>query len=178
MKNFSLKTRGNYLPDSKAKRFFKHIALIAVIFSVLFFGTRLIAKVTQIVTVPIYRIQNYMAHSSATIPVFVRSRTDLLATIQELEQKIASQEGMRDTLTLVTEENKELRAHLNATRTPRIAAGVIAQPPHTPYDTVILDRGSDDGIVKDAPVYYSSGKTWIYSYCLFSHITCHPIFFA
>jgi cell shape-determining protein MreC len=90
--------------------------------------------------------------------VYVRDRIALQKQIQLLEQEIASQQGIRTTLLYLEKENDELRALVGASTTPSITAGVIARPPFSPYDTVIIDRGADDGIVSSAPVYYGASR--------------------
>lgn len=56
-------------------------------------------------------------------------------------------------LATLREENEELRKLLGDETEERIAAGVIGRPTNLPYDVLVIDKGSDDGVVKDAPVY-------------------------
>lgn len=57
-------------------------------------------------------------------------------------------------------ENESLRALLGSDTEPRVGAGVIGRPTALPYDVLVIDKGSDDGIVASAPV-YSAGDTVI-----------------
>jgi len=50
-------------------------------------------------------------------------------------------------------ENVSLREILGQRDEPRIAAGVIGRPTALPYDVLMIDKGSDDGIKIDTPVY-------------------------
>jgi len=50
-------------------------------------------------------------------------------------------------------ENASLKEVLGQNDEPRIAAGVIGRPTALPYDVLMLDKGSDDGIKVDTPVY-------------------------
>ena len=50
-------------------------------------------------------------------------------------------------------ENTSLREVLGQSDEPRIAAGVIGRPSALPYDILMIDKGSDDGIKKDTPIY-------------------------
>lgn len=50
-------------------------------------------------------------------------------------------------------ENALLREVLGQSNEARIAAGVIGRPTALPYDVLMLDKGSDDGIKVDTPVY-------------------------
>jgi hypothetical protein len=51
-------------------------------------------------------------------------------------------------------ENEELRTLLGDTEEERILGGVIARPPSTPYDLLVIDRGSQQGVKEGAIVYH------------------------
>lgn len=51
------------------------------------------------------------------------------------------------------EENESLRALLGDEEIEKISAGVIGRPTALPYDVLMIDKGEEDGIVEDAPVY-------------------------
>lgn len=170
MKNFLVKTKGNsYLSSNNKGNSKKYLVWIFVACVVLFFAGELVRGITAPVTSVLYSVRHYALTSSAAVPVFVRSRIELLNQIHELEQKIASQKGLEATLSYVTEENKELRNLLSASSSPRVVAGVIARPPYTPYDTIVIDKGSDDGIMLHAPVYYSEFNVLGYVRTVFEH---------
>jgi cell shape-determining protein MreC len=156
MRKFSLKTRAN--SRHKFGKFTKTaLVSIGVAFLVLVFAKGFVATVSSAVTMPLYAVRNYIQHSSDTIPTYVRERATLDNEIQSLKQEIASQEGIKATLSFIEKENEELRALLGATNESTILAGVIARPPTSPYDTVVIDKGAADGIVSGAPVYYGAG---------------------
>ncbi|NOY35735.1 MAG: rod shape-determining protein MreC [bacterium] len=50
---------------------------------------------------------------------------------------------------IIKKENEELKAILSrAGEEKRIAAAILSRPPRSPYDTLILDAGSKDGVEK------------------------------
>ena len=153
MKNFSLKTKENYLHSSKAKSIRTYLVWVVGAFIVLFGAKEVVGIVSATFTMPIYTVQHYIQDSSDSVPVFIRDRLTLLTQIRALEEKVVAEKTMEETVAYLTAENTELRNLNGASSSPRIVAGVIARPPHTPYDTIIIDRGSDDGIVLHAPVY-------------------------
>lgn len=174
MKNYLSKTKVNYLHNSRDNSPFRALVFVVLAFLVLIFGGGLIKSVVSLVTAPLYSTQNYFETSESTVPTYLRSRAELDAEIQHLTQVISSNEGINATLRLVMNENTELRALLGASTSARIGAGVIARPPFTPYDTIIIDKGSDDGIVERAPVYYGAGKVLGYVRSVFrdsAHVT-------
>jgi cell shape-determining protein MreC len=50
-------------------------------------------------------------------------------------------------------ENTSLREVLGVDEETRVAAGVIGRPTALPYDVLVIDRGSNDGVMEYAPVY-------------------------
>ncbi len=153
MKNFSLKTKENYLHNSNSPSIRTYLVWVVVAFAVLFGAKELVGILSASFTMPVFAVQHYIQDSSGTVPVFIRDRLSLLTQIRELEEKIVAEKSMEETVAYLTAENTELRQLSGASSSPRIVAGVIARPPHTPYDTIIIDRGSNDGIVLHAPVY-------------------------
>lgn len=176
MRNYLLKTRRNSPQKSNIVFILQYTLGMVVLLCVLFFAKSSLARTGQLFFLPFYHIQQYFNSSTATIPVFIRSRDDLLQNINELKQEIDAQAGIKDTLALVTAENNELRTLLHASSTPRTIAGIIATPPYTPYDTIILDRGSEEGVVVHAPVFYGSGKVLGYVQATLPHTALVTLF--
>lgn len=56
-------------------------------------------------------------------------------------------------LNSLRQENESLRALLGDEGETRIAAGIIGRPTALPYDVLMLDKGSDEGIMVDTAVY-------------------------
>ncbi len=153
MRNFSLKTRGNSHQSSRRTVALRFLALYAgILVTLWFFGPRL-GNVVAILTKPLYAARTYFAESTAALPSYLRSRTELLDEIEKLKQELARGSGNAASIALFTQENDALRALLSATSSPRIAAGVIARPPAIPYDVLLIDRGSAHGVREGAPVY-------------------------
>jgi cell shape-determining protein MreC len=163
-----LKTREN--SRYKFGRFTKTAVIsIVVAFVVLIFAKGFVASITSVVIMPLYIVRNYIETSLDTIPTYIRGRAELETHIESLKQEIASQQGIKTTLSSVEEENKELRALIGATKTPTILASVIARPPMSPYDTVVIDKGTEDGVLSGAPVYYGSGQALGYVRVTYAH---------
>ncbi|MBI1975780.1 MAG: rod shape-determining protein MreC [Candidatus Vogelbacteria bacterium] len=79
----------------------------------------------------------------ARISLFSRAPAELSAYISELEGRLAP-------LSALELENRELKALLNArtadTSDELILAGVLVRPPQSPFDMLIIDIGSEDGV--------------------------------
>ncbi len=104
----------------------------------------------------VVRVREYFANSTASLPSYIRARGELEGEIQRLKQDIASESGNQTTIARLMSENEELRALLGDSKDERILAGVIARPPNTPYDTLIIDRGTAHNIVEGAIVYHAN----------------------
>lgn len=157
MKNYSLKTKESSLRKHRTRELYKKLGVVGVALLVLFFGRSAVGGLASAFFGPIHSIRHYIQTSSDTIPVYLRDRGALLAEIQSLEQQVVSQQGLRNILTALEEDNRALRALSDSTEVPRVSAGIIARPPYSPYDTIIIDKGAEQGIVSSAPVYYGSG---------------------
>lgn len=156
MRNFSLKTRENFPLNSKKQSRRQPFILGAFVVLALFFMKPIVQYGGGVLMTPFYGIKSYLETSSGTIPSYFRERSELHARIQSLEQELQKQNGMQQSLDYLEAENSELRSVLGATTTKRIVAGVITRPPYSPYDTFVIDQGSDDGIVQYAPVFYGN----------------------
>lgn len=176
MKNFLVKTKGSFRLNSREPQYKKYVVMAVVAFLALFFLKDVIGMTSSYITSSLFLVRQYFQTSSATIPVYLRSRDELQDHIQSLEQEIASQNGMSSALAYVTKENEALRLMLSASSSPRILAGVIARPPYIPYDTFMLDKGSDDGIVVNAPVFHGKGIAIGYVRSVFAHTSLITLF--
>ncbi len=71
-----------------------------------------------------------------------------------LRSEQSSQSGDKLTIEFFSKENEELRKLLSTDgQEEKILAGVIGRPNMLPYDVLILDKGSQDGIIEGAPVF-------------------------
>ncbi len=176
MKNFSSKTKENSLLNSKKNTIRNAVLGILFVVFILVYGKDFVSSAVSIVTTPLFFARHYLETSAGTVPVFVRGRIELLDQIRSLQEEVASHQGIDNTLRYITKENDELRSLLHASSSPRILAGVIARPPDTPYDILILDRGTDDGIVQHAPVFQGNGHAIGYVHRVFPHTAFVTLF--
>lgn len=79
---------------------------------------------------------------------------DLLLKDTETE----TTEDTLDRLQYLEKENEELRALLSDQEDPGIVASVIGRPNTLPYDVLIVDKGSNDGVQVNTPVYIAKDQ--------------------
>jgi cell shape-determining protein MreC len=101
----------------------------------------------------VHALQTWISKSSDSFPQFFRDRSTLIAQLDALTETQSARSGDRLTADLLSKENVELRSLLGDDGEQRIVAGVIGRPDTVPYDVLVLDKGSDDGIVEGAPVF-------------------------
>lgn len=102
---------------------------------------------------PILSVETWSVRVVSIIPDYFTSRHELVERITDLETKIAYNTTNESSVARLVQENSELRQLLGAEGEARIAAGVIGRPSLTPYDVLVIDQGSNDGVVESAPVY-------------------------
>lgn len=155
MKKFSSKTRVNYPRNSKGGKSLKILIVIVAALVVLYLFGSTIGKLSAAVTWPVYVARSWLVESSASVPVYLRSRNELLRDMNALRERLSAQGGREAVFSRALHENSELRALLGVSNEERIIAGVTARPPYLPYDSLLIDRGVNDGVREGAIVYHA-----------------------
>lgn len=156
MKKYSSITRVNSHRISRNKKIKKTIAIVVVGLFLLWLAPKVISGFVALVFSPINSTETWLRESGQSFPQFFRDRSDLVAEIRDLRSQTPEGSKEKVTITGLWHENNELRRLQSANDEPRILASVIARPNQVPYDSLVLDRGSNDGVVLDAPVYIAS----------------------
>jgi cell shape-determining protein MreC len=84
----------------------------------------------------------------------------LSAQNKNLEAEIQTLQAQNDVLTTRTQDLTKLlggQTSTNDTANKGIPAGVLARPPESPYDTLIVAEGQSDGVSLNAQVYSAGG---------------------
>jgi cell shape-determining protein MreC len=155
MKKFSSTMKANSRQTSSSRGRIKKTVFIGSLgLLLLFFVPRLIGISASFLFVPIASFESWLFDSGVELPSYFSDRAKLIEANAALEKQLSALGGTAAVLERLQRDNTELRRLLgSAEESPRIAAGVIGRPTVTPYDVLIIDRGSDDGIAADAPVY-------------------------
>lgn len=119
----------------------------------LFIVPKMVSFAASLILTPVHSIQTWFVVSSDSFPRFLRDRSELIDELNTLKSTQSARSGDRLTAQLLTNENNELRSLLGDGGEERILAGVIGRPSVMPYDVLVLDRGSSEGIVEGAPVF-------------------------
>lgn len=162
MRKFSLITKASSRRSSRNKKLLLIGVVFIVVLGLLFLLPRAASFVASLVFSPVVAVEEWLRESDDTIPAYIRSRNDLLAIIEEQGQELSQQSGADLTIRRLQLENIELRNLLGASSSPRIIAGVIGRPTVVPYDVLVLDQGSVDGVIEGAAVF--TGRDQVIGY--------------
>lgn len=153
MKKFSSITRVNSHHISRDKKIKRIVFLSAFALALILIVPKAVSFTASMVIVPVHALQTWMYESTDSFPYFFRDRSALIDELNAFKYTQSAQSGDALTLQLVTAENQTLRGLLGAEGERRIGAGVIGRPNKLPYDVLVLDKGSVDGIFEGAPVF-------------------------
>lgn len=130
------------------------VAIIGVLMLLfLWLLPRAVYFAASLVIAPVNALKTWFSESSGSLPQYLRNRSVLVDEIETLKQNLANGGGDRFTLDMLAKENTELRGLLGDAGEERILAGIIGRPGVLPYDMLLIDQGTQDGIVPGAPVY-------------------------
>lgn len=130
------------------------IGSVFVALLLLFATPRFLGFVASTIFTPIASLEMWSFNVSSILPAYFVERQELLQTINQLESRLGRESVTTGSTELLARENAELRDLLGTNQSgERIAAGVLGRPSVTPYDVLIIDKGSRDGVVVSAPVY-------------------------
>ncbi len=133
-------------------------ALLVVLFFTI--GSKPLLSTGYRVAQPFWQLRDRAIDQLGTTATTIfRSKKDLLAEIEEIR---AGQEANQVRLLraeLLEKENTELRQALGNVWPDEswLVAGVLVRPPSTPYDVLVLDVGSEDGVMVQQLVFGRTG---------------------
>ncbi len=131
------------------------LALLVVLF---YLVPKVVFGVVSTVVYPFELARLWVLESQDSLPFYLRDRHALIEQIEDLEQQVAVSGGTENTLSKLKVENEQFRLLCEAVPEERIIARVVGRPPKLPYDVIMLDRGSDHGVVAEAPVFVGSDQ--------------------
>ncbi len=138
---------------NKIRAFFVALAL-AFLFSIQFFFPRFYPSIFY----PIASL--FWTGESSTVGFFVymgkivQSKYGLVVENRRLKDEIASRDASMLMIDQLKAENESLKAAMGRTGKESVALAVIlSRPPASPYDTLVLDAGENDGVKVGSKVY-------------------------
>lgn len=153
MKTYSSIKKGNSRRSFlKTKLFWLLILIGLIIFGLIF--PWLISRVSAIVLYPFHATSTWVKSSDGVIPLYLRSRAELVNEVETVRKEQAVQTGTQLSIQRLLEENMQLRALTKSYHVgERLIARVLDRPNSLPNDLLQIDQGTDSGVVVGAPVY-------------------------
>lgn len=129
------------------------VLILAAIIVVL----RLVAPgVLVAVASPFFRAGSSLAQNTRALTASFESTKNLLASESALQQENTALASENATLAAKVADLEKLLGGAREAA-PGMVAGVLARPPESPYDTLIINGGSADGVVLGERVYGPGG---------------------
>ncbi len=155
-----------YLQRSRQprRRFFSRSTLIAVIIilialAVLFFAGNAVSKMAMKTGGPVASVFTSFKNEITFIGAFVSSRAHLINENRRLQAELIESEDKIIRFDTLYQEHQDLLLAYNRSSNAGsvVLANVIAKPPQSPYDVILVDIGSASGISLGSRVYGLGG---------------------
>ena len=128
----------------------KAVVIVAVIFLIHIIFPRFFSLLFNIISRPLWKTENVVVSESSGTTGYFMSKRFLFEENNNLkdENKNLKNENLR--LNIVENENNELKKILGRTinKDKTVIASVLQKPPSISYDNLIIDIGTNDGIIK------------------------------
>ena len=156
----------SFLRDKRQKRLRQKVGLfsiLGILFLVVFliWGSGPVVQTGLIIAEPFWKVSNRangLIEDSYTLAT--ASKGELLDEVENLKKQINLMSVLEARLGVLEQENRLLRESLGYVWPDEkwVLAGVIARPPVSPYDVLILDVGTEQGISVGQLVLTGSGS--------------------
>jgi rod shape-determining protein MreC len=105
---------------------------------------------------PIWLIRDSVSKSSSNLFGFFTSKSNLISENSALKEEIEVLKLKQLDYNLILKENQELKNISAEKKSNFILARVLSKPPVSPYDSLVLDIGTSQGIKKGSKVFLSN----------------------
>lgn len=104
---------------------------------------------------PLWKTENTLIDSADSISYIVRSKSSVFSENESLKKENADLNTQMIDYNLLKSENENLKGLFNrvpANQTLMLSA-VLSKPNRSPYDTLVIDIGNDNGVVEGSQVF-------------------------
>lgn len=127
---------------------------LIVLFGIGYFFPRAYPTVLYPITSLFWRSESSSVGFFISMTEVVRSKYGLIVENKRLSDEVAARDRSMLVIDALKSENESLKAALGRTGKGQYALGVIlSRPPVSPYDTLIIDIGSAEGVATGDKVY-------------------------
>ena len=150
----------SYLLDkkSKQKRLINIFALVLLVLIVVRFRTGIftgLSAVTRFIFHPVVVLGNAVGDSFSNMKSILKTRQALTTENENLQLQLAGAAAELANYNSISDENTKLKEILGRKKesVQMILASILSKPNQSPYDTLVIDAGSTEGIVLNARVF-------------------------
>lgn len=147
----------NYLLNKRKRHTKKVIAIIALIFILIYFSGQVFrgfSKVSHAIFRPVIIVGNSVGRGFSNSAAFFKSKKGLYLANQEMHDRINEYEAELSNYNAILAENETLKDTLGRVDGSEFILGTILSKPHkSTYDTLVIDIGERDGVVAGDEVF-------------------------
>ena len=151
----------NYLLKSKPKHEYRFkIILVVTVFVILsaiaFLFNKGTRNVFTTIARPFWNVGEISSNGFNNVINFFHLQSSLISKNKDLQNQIGTLNLKLIDYDIVTKENQDLKGMFGRIDTTnRILSRILSKPPQSPYDTIVIDVGSRDGVNMGNKVYIS-----------------------
>jgi len=157
------------------------IVSVLIIIIIMFFSSRAVNHTRsrgELITVPLWRLDTRISLIGKDLYYYFTSRNTLEGYVTGLKNEVQNLQSANAELQVLKDENTKLKNQMSRSESAsRILATILVKPNRTPYDTIIVDAGSIEGVVAGSKV-YANGNTLIGTVADVSNHTAHITLFS
>jgi len=150
----------SYLLDKKIKRnkLFKYLIFVVILFVLIYFRSGIfygLSYVSSAIFRPVQILGNGIGEKLSNMGAYFYSKSSLFLENQDLKSKLSEQEARMSNYNSVLDENLKIKEMLGRKqeKADMILAGILSRPNKSPYDTLIIDIGTKNGIMVGQKVF-------------------------
>ncbi len=134
--------------------------VIALIFALEIFAGKPVGKFSLAVGGPVASVYTAVEHKLSFVAAFSSSKGSLIRENDRLTQELNNMQAQLLSFESLYKEHQELLSAYGRMPVfnPTVLGNVIAKPPQSPYDILVVDVGSKDGVGVGARVYGLGGQ--------------------
>ncbi len=157
------------------------IVFVLLLGIIMFFSSRAINHTRsrgELITVPLWRLDTRVSLIGKDLYYYFASRNTLESYVTDLKYQVQNLQSANAELQVLKDENTKLKNQMSRSETQqRILATILLKPNRTPYDTIVVDAGSTEGVIPGNKV-YANGNTLIGTVADVSAHTAHITLFS
>lgn len=150
----------SYLLDKKTKRnnLLKFTLFVIILIIFIYFRSGIfsgLSYVSQIIFRPAFVLGNNLGEKFSSFASYFYSKNSLFLENENLKNELSEISGRLSNYNIILDENLKMKEILGRKQEKKdmILASILSKPNKSPYDTLIIDRGSKDGIEKGQKVF-------------------------